>query len=91
MADFFLHWPEVIIEVDGPEHMKTLDQARDAQVRDLFAYETVRVTNKDVTDDNIKTREKLIRFLAKVEGLNTRQIRARVKEYFERQKEEGML
>ena len=93
MADFFLHWPEVIIEVDGPEHSKSRDYERDAKVKDLFAYTTIRVTNAEVTsnkESNLKVRERLIRELAEAEGLNKNQVRLRVKDFFRRQKEEGL-
>lgn len=89
MADFFLHWPEVIIEVDGPEHLSVKDNFRDAEVLRLFAYQTLRVTNKEVRKDNRKVRARLISELASAEGMTPRQCRRRVKEYFDRQKTEG--
>lgn len=89
MADFFLHWPEVIIEVDGYEHDERRDQMRDNEVKRLFAYETIRVTNNDIVNKTAKTRERLIKELAKAEGLTAREISKRVKEYVQRQKDEG--
>jgi very-short-patch-repair endonuclease len=94
MADFFLHWPEVIIEVDGPEHSKSRDYARDAQVKELFAYETIRISNQEISSNSsstLKTREKLVRLLAEAEGLNKKQVAQRLKDYLRRQKAEGML
>ncbi len=82
IADFFLHWPEVIIEVDGPEHNKTKDKERDDSVRKLFGYQTIRVKNREVTRDNRSVRTRLIKELAKAEGLGKRKIRERVKEYW---------
>lgn len=89
MADFFLEWPEVIIEVDGPEHLSYKDKERDEEVRRLFAYETIRITNKEVRTNNRKARARLVADLARAEGLNERKTRLRVKEYFERQRLEG--
>lgn len=89
MADFFLQWPEVIIEVDGPEHLSSKDKERDAEVLRLFAYSTIRVTNKEVRKDNRKVRARLIEELALAEGLTPRQSKRRVTEYFKRQKLEG--
>ena len=89
MADFFLHWPEVIIEVDGFEHNAWRDQWRDKRVKELFAYETIRVSNSDVVNNNAKTRARLIRELAEAEGLTARAITKRVKEYVANQKKEG--
>lgn len=89
MADFFLAWPEVIIEVDGPEHLSAKDKARDSEVLRLFAYHTIRVTNKEVRKDNRKVRARLIEELALAEDLTPRQSKRRVTEYFKRQKLEG--
>lgn len=89
MADFFLEWPEVIVEVDGPEHLSAKDMERDETVRKLFAYRTIRVTNKEVRTNNKKARGRLIADLARAEGLNERRVRLRVKEYFQKQAAEG--
>lgn len=89
IADFFLHWPEVIIEVDGPEHLKGKDRVRDEEVKTLFAYETIRITNREVTRNNRGSRTRLIKELAKAEGLSAKKIRERVKEYWLRQESEG--
>lgn len=89
MADFFLHWPEVIIEVDGPEHQERKDAWRDNEVKRLFDYSTIRVANKEVIRNNKAVRTRLIRELASAEGLSARKTRERIKEYWERQTEEG--
>ena len=89
MADFFLHWPEAIIEVDGPEHKAKEDGERDKKVLELFAYTTLRVSNGDVTQRNKETRDRLIRGLAKLEGLSDNQIKRRIKEYWKKRSEEG--
>ena len=89
IADFFLHWPEVIIEVDGPEHLKGKDRVRDEEVRKLFAYETIRITNREVVRNNRGSRTRLIKELAKAEGLSAKKIRDRVKDYWLRQESEG--
>jgi len=89
ISDFFLYEPKIIIEVDGPEHLKKKDQWRDKEVRRLFGYGTIRVTNKDVTTKNKETRTRLIRELAKAEGLSARRTRQRVKEYWYYQEAEG--
>lgn len=89
IADFFLHWPEVIIEVDGPEHIKGKDRVRDEEVRKLFAYETIRITNREVTRNNHNARTRLIKELAKAEGLSAKKTRERVKDYWLRQESEG--
>lgn len=91
MADFFLSWPEAIIEVDGPEHLSLKDKERDEEVRRLFAYETIRITNKEVRTNNVKARARLVGALAQIEGLNKRQIRLRVKDYFKNQSLEGFI
>lgn len=85
IADFFLHWPEVIIEVDGPEHLKSKDAWRDQQVYTLFDYKTLRVTNRELVRNNKGVRTRLIKELAKAEGLSSKKIRERVKEYWQRQ------
>lgn len=89
IADFFLQWPEVIIEVDGPEHFKGKDRVRDEEVKKLFAYDTIRITNREVVRNNRSARTRLIRELAKAEGLSARKIRQRIKEYWQRQESEG--
>lgn len=89
MADFFLEWPEVIIEVDGFEHISYKDKERDAEVQRLFAYETIRITNEEIRTNNRRARIKLVSALAKAEGLNNRQIKLRVKEYLGNQQQEG--
>ncbi len=89
MSDFFLHWPEAIIEVDGTEHKKKEDAERDKQVYKLFAYTTLRVSNEDVTKRNKETRDRLLKALAELEGLNEKQIRGRIKEYWEKREAEG--
>lgn len=89
IADFFLLWPEVIIEVDGPEHISFKDKLRDAQVAYLFGYQTLRVSNKDVQRNNADVRTHLIKELAKAEGLSPKKVRARVKEYWQKQTVEG--
>lgn len=89
IADFFLYWPEVIIEVDGPEHLKSKDRSRDEEVKKLFAYQTIRITNKEVVRNNRGARTRLIKELAKVEGLSAKKIRERVKEYTTLQAAEG--
>lgn len=88
IADFFIHWPEVIIEVDGPEHLANKDKGRDDQVKRLFAYTTIRVKNQEVTRNNKATRTRLIKELAKAEGLSAKKIRERVKEYWIKQETE---
>jgi very-short-patch-repair endonuclease len=85
ISDFFLHWPEVIIEVDGPEHLKGKDAARDGEVYRLFDYKTIRVKNRDLVKNNKAIRTRLIKELAAAEGLSARKIRQRVKEYWYRQ------
>jgi very-short-patch-repair endonuclease len=89
IADFFLHWPEVIIEVDGPEHQKAKDRVRDSEVKRLFGYTTIRIKNREVTRNNSAARTRLIKELAKAEGLSAKKVRERVKEYWLRQEEEG--
>jgi len=89
IADFFLLWPEVIIEVDGPEHLKEKDRPRDAAVADLFGYQTLRVTNKEVRKNNAAVRSRLIKELAEAEGLSDRKVRARIREYWRQQEVEG--
>lgn len=85
ISDFFIHWPEVIIEVDGPEHLKGKDAARDEEVYRLFDYKTIRVKNRDLVKNNKAIRTRLIKELASAEGLSARKIRQRVKEYWYRQ------
>lgn len=85
IADFFLHWPEVIIEVDGPEHLKSKDAWRDERVYTLFDYKTIRVTNRELVRNNKAVRTRLIKELAKAEGFSAKKIRERVKEYWQRQ------
>lgn len=89
IADFFLLWPEVIIEVDGPEHMSVKDKLRDAQVEKLFGYQTLRVKNKEVRRNNADVRSWLIKELAKAEGLGPKKVRDRVREYWRNQEVEG--
>jgi very-short-patch-repair endonuclease len=89
IADFFLHWPEVIIEVDGPEHLRGKDRVRDEEVKKLFAYETIRISNREVTRNNRTARTRLIKELAKAEGLGAKKIRDRVRSYLLRQESEG--
>lgn len=91
IADFFLHWPEVIIEVDGPEHLKGKDKLRDDEVNRLFGYSTIRIKNREVTRNNREARTRLIKELAKAEGLSAKKIRERVKDYWFRQEQEGYL
>ena len=85
IADFFLHYPEVIIEVDGPEHLISKDAWRDKEVYRLFDYKTIRVKNRDLVRNNKAIRTRLIKELAKAEGLSAKKIRERVKEYWRRQ------
>jgi len=89
ISDFFLHYPEVIIEVDGPEHQRAKDALRDKEVYRLFDYKTIRVSNKDITRNNKAVRTRLIRELAKAEGLSIKKIRDRVKQYWHLQTLEG--
>lgn len=85
ISDFFLHYPEVIIEVDGPEHLKSKDAWRDKEVYRLFDYKTIRIKNRDLVKNNRAIRTRLIKELAKAEGLSARKIRERVKEFWRRQ------
>jgi very-short-patch-repair endonuclease len=85
IADFFLHYPEVIIEVDGPEHLISKDAWRDKEVYRLFDYKTIRVKNRDLVRNNKAIRTRLIKELASAEGLSAKKIRERVKEYWRRQ------
>lgn len=89
IADFFLHWPEVIIEVDGPEHLKGKDRVRDEEVKKRFAYETIRISNREVTQNNRAARTRLLKDLSKAEGLSAKKTRERVKEYWFKQESEG--
>lgn len=91
MPDFLLSWPEVIIEVDGPEHDSKIDSLRDAHVRDLFAYETLRVSNNDIVNNNLATRKKLIKGMAEAEGLSPKKVKERMADYLRRQKMEGLI
>lgn len=86
MVDFFLQTPEVIIEVDGPEHSKNADDRRDRIIKDLFNYEVVRVTNKQVTEDNKGTRIFLLKSLAKAHKLSNRKTSKLIKRYWEYKK-----
>jgi very-short-patch-repair endonuclease len=91
ISDFFLHYPEVIIEVDGLEHQTTKDTWRDNEVYRLFDYKTIRVKNQQVVRNNKVVRTMLLRELAKAEGLSTRKIRERIKEYWKFQTNEGFI
>ena len=86
MPDFFLTGPDVIIEVDGPEHWKEKDEYRDMEIRGLFEMETIRVTNVNMLKNNEETRSELIREICQCMFMSYEDTEARIKEYWEKQK-----
>lgn len=86
MVDFFLQTPEIIIEVDGPEHSKDADAKRDKIIKDLFNYDVIRITNKQVVEDNKGTRNFLLKSLAKAHKLSNRKTSMLIKKYWEYKK-----
>lgn len=85
MPDFWVMEPDVIVEVDGPEHDPVRDGWRDKKVKELFEIETFRVTNDALMKDNRAIRESLLRKFAELDGLDEEQIKLRTKEFWARQ------
>ena len=85
MPDFMLANPDVIIEVDGPEHWKEKDEYRDKEVYGLFDMETIRVTNANMIKDNTATRTLLIEEICQCQFMTEEKTAERVKDYWRRQ------
>lgn len=85
MPDFMLTDPDVIIEVDGPEHWKAKDEYRDMEVQGLFEMDTIRVTNADMIKENKDTRTRLIKEICMCQFISEDDADVRVKEYWQKQ------
>jgi very-short-patch-repair endonuclease len=90
MVDFFLKSPEVIIEIDGPEHKEKRDATRDAKLLELFDYRVLRVTNDQVKMQNRDTRTDLLRRLSRASGLTPEQADDRIERYW-KLKDRGLV
>jgi very-short-patch-repair endonuclease len=82
IVDFYIKEPSLVIEVDGPEHNVMRDEKRDKALFKLFGIKVIRVTNKDVEENNKKTREFLLREILSAKDFSSRQIASAIKKYW---------
>lgn len=82
IVDFYIKDPAVVIEVDGPEHNVPRDAKRDKALLKLFGIKVLRVTNKDVEENNKATREVLLAGILAEKGLSPLQCSATIKKYW---------
>jgi len=70
MVDFLIEKPDLIIEVDGPEHNTKEDAYRDKLIKKYFNYDVIRIKNKDTIVKNSEMRNDLLTIFAKVQRLD---------------------
>jgi|ERR1035437_914985 very-short-patch-repair endonuclease len=82
IVDFYIKEPNIIIEVDGPEHGSLRDAKRDKALLKLFGIKVLRVTNKNVEEDNKGAREFLLSGILAEKGLTPTQVTSEIKKYW---------
>lgn len=82
IVDFYIRDPAVVIEVDGPEHNSQRDAKRDKALLKLFGIKVLRVTNKNVEENNKQMREFLLKGILSAKGLSSRQCSSAIKKYW---------
>lgn len=82
IVDFYIKDPNIIIEVDGPEHGSMRDAKRDKAILKLFGIKVLRVTNKNVEEDNKGARELLLSGILAKKGLAPKQITSEINKYW---------
>lgn len=90
MVDFFIKDPEIIIEIDGPEHKESRDVKRDAKILELFDYRVLRVTNDQVKLQNKEARTILLRQILEASKIPPAEAEARIVRYW-KLKDKGLV